>query len=279
MVLRILLAVCLSSEGALLARRTLPSLYPDRALFESTFLRARRSSSRSRPTGLIVPHHLLARQLIASGFASAASPSWKRIVILCPDHFHAGRSPVSVVDADFSTPFGIVRSDGALIKTLCCIPGVRASDFFYREHGIASLLPYIKHYMPNASVCAIPIRNDASRSVLDQLIASLKARLDRNTLVIQSTDFSHYLPLAQAEAKDAETQQVLLEGDPGKAFTLGQPGHIDSVAALYVQMQLQQAVYHSRAVALDHQNSQTYVNDPLERTTSYFVVRYQASPH
>jgi len=51
-------------------RRTLPALYPHAALFEAAADRAR---ARPAPglTGLIVPHHLLARQLIADGFATA----------------------------------------------------------------------------------------------------------------------------------------------------------------------------------------------------------------
>lgn len=257
-------------------RRTLPALYPHAALFEAAAARAR---VRPAPglTGLTVPHHLLARQLIADAFATAGS-GWDRVVILCPDHFHLGGAPVSVVDTHFATPFGTIACDARLARALARVPGVGRSDLFFREHGFGSLLPFVKHFLPRAKVCAVAIKAGSGRDLLDRLAETLGRQLDAGTLLVQSTDFSHYLPLAEARARDAESRRVLLYGDPASAFTLREPGHIDSSAALYVQTRLQQEVHHSRPVILDHRNSRDYAPDAADRTTSYFVLAYQGQP-
>jgi|GEM_PF-238349 len=257
-------------------RLTLPPLYPEKALFENAMAKAKPYPFATRLTGLIVPHHLLARELAANAFKAVASPAWKRVVILGPDHFHLGHSPISVVNADFETPFGTVSSDTHLARILAKAPGVALSDAFYREHGFGSLLPFIKHELPNAKVCAIAIKANASRALLDGLIERLKPELDERTLIVQSTDFSHYLKASEAESKDAESREVVLYGSPESAFTLKQPGHIDSVASLYLQSKLQQEVFHSRPVVLDHLNSQHYAPAPVPQTTSYLVVGYEA---
>lgn len=258
-------------------RRTLPALHSEIQEFLPALQRAQKHALPGRPTGLIVPHHLLVRQCIANAFATVRGQDFRRVVILCPDHFHLGRSPISVIDADFATPFGPVRSDTPLVRALAHAPGVTASDIFYREHGIGSLLPFLHHELPQATVCAVVIKADVTRPILDGLFEVLAREVDEHTLIVQSTDFSHYLPEAEAETKDTLSCQVLLSEDPSQAFLLRQPDYIDSVGALYLQARLQREVFHSRPLILEHLNSQRFANHPVDRTTSYFVVAYVPS--
>lgn len=257
-------------------RRVLPALHPEPQQFLPALQRAKKYDVHGRPTGLIVPHHLLARQFLANAFATVAGSYYRRVVMFCPDHFHLGRSPISVIDADFTTPFGIVRSDPTLIRALAQVPGVTTSDVFYREHGIGSLLPFLHHEMPNATVCAIAIKADVTKATLDNLFEALKGQIDDRTLIVQSTDFSHYLTEAKAEINDQVSRRVLLSEDPNQAFTIWQPDFIDSVGALYLQTRLQREVFHSKPKILDHLNSQSFADHPVEQTTSYFVVAYTA---
>ena len=51
-------------------------------------------------TGITVPHHLLAADLIARGFWAASAGHYKRIILISPDHFRK-----------VSKPFGTTRED------------------------------------------------------------------------------------------------------------------------------------------------------------------------
>lgn len=70
---------------------------------------------------------------------------------------------------------------------------------------------------------------------------------------------------------------MLLSEDPNQAFSIWQPDYIDSVGALYLQTRLQREVFHSKPQILDHLNSQSFADHPVDRTTSYFVVAYTAN--
>ncbi|MCX6797759.1 MAG: AmmeMemoRadiSam system protein B, partial [Candidatus Falkowbacteria bacterium] len=109
---------------------------------------------------------------------------------------------------------------------------------------------------------------------LDQIVAVLKATLPSNSLVVQSTDFSHYLTPDQAAGKDLETLNVLEQADYEKILTLSQPGNIDSVAASYVQASLQYDLFSSSLEIINHKNSQDYTTEKISSSTSYFAAAY-----
>ena len=65
-----------------------PSLYSKADMFSASIEAARGSPIRKRRvSGLTVPHHLLAADLIARGFLFAEGQRYDKIVILFPDHF------------------------------------------------------------------------------------------------------------------------------------------------------------------------------------------------
>ena len=68
-----------------------PPFYPEAQPFRSAIGLTKSTPLPHRITGLTVPHHLLAADLIAGAFALAAGQDYRRIIILSPDHF--GRSP------------------------------------------------------------------------------------------------------------------------------------------------------------------------------------------
>lgn len=259
-------------------RRTLPALYPDLQQFQPAIQKARPYSFQGRPTGLILPHHLLVQQSVANAFASVRGGGYRRVVLMCPDHFRLGATPITVVNADFATPFGTVQSDDRLMRALLKAPGVTALDVHYREHGFGSLLPFLREALPDAKVCVITIKASVTRSILDGAFKALAREVDADTLIVQSTDFSHYLTEAVAETKDARSREVLESEDPAQALTLVQPDHIDSAGALYLQLKLQREIFKSHPRILEHLNSQSFADYPVDRTTSYFVVAFTPDP-
>ncbi|OGR09419.1 MAG: AmmeMemoRadiSam system protein B, partial [Desulfobacca sp. RBG_16_58_9] len=108
----------------------------------------------------------------------------------------------------------------------------------------------------------------------DSLAQSLAPLLTPDTLLLQSTDFSHYLPWPQARQYDQETLRVLSAGDPEAVVGLTQPQHLDSRGAQYLQLRLQKQVYQARPAVVASRNSQEYTAQPLNSTTSYQVQVY-----
>ncbi|MEY4744258.1 MAG: hypothetical protein RL272_203 [Candidatus Parcubacteria bacterium] len=253
----------------------IPAQYDDPTFFLSPIMQAKGGTSARAVTGITVPHHLLARDLIAGAFRYAAAAKPTQVLLIGPDHFDLGDTDVSVAERDLATAFGVLRTDAAAVRKLEALPSVHAQTFFYREHGLQAELPFIRHHFPDAKIIALTFKESTPKETLDRVVAILEETLDRGAFVVQSTDFSHYLPAAQADAMDRETIAALENGDAAALLALGQPSHMDSTAAQYVQTRLQEEFFGSTLKILAHRNSQAYAKAPVDSTTSYIVQAYE----
>lgn len=256
------------------AEAPIPAQYDDPASFLTPIMQAKGAPSDGRVTGITVPHHLLARDLIADAFRFASAARPRQILLVSPDHFNLGETDVSVAKRDFSTVFGVIRTDVSAVRDLETLPTVRAQSFFYREHGLQAELPFIRHHFPDAKIIAMTFKESTPKRTLDEIVSLLEKTLDRDALVVQSTDFSHYLPADEADARDRATLAVLERGDADAVLGLDQPSNMDSTAAQYVQTRLQKEFFGSTLAILAHRNSQAYADEPVASTTSYIVQAY-----
>ena len=248
--------------------------YTDPSLFLSLIKQSKTEPSSSVVTGITVPHHLLATDLIATGFKFASNSNPNQVVILSPDHFNLGDTNVSTGARNFSTVFGELATDTSAVQSLEALPFVHDQTFFYREHGVQAELPFVKHFFPNAKIVVIAIKESTPKAQVSELVDVLKRVITPNSLIVQSTDFSHYLTPSEAGEYDEQTLAALAIGDPDQLFALNEPKNIDSTAAQYVQSRLQREYFHSGYQLLAHKNSQDYTTDQVTSSTSYIVEGY-----
>ena len=249
--------------------------YTYSSLFLSAIKQTKTEPTSETINGLITPHHLLAKDIIANTYAYASRSQYKNIVLLSPDHFNAGQKEISVTERDFSTVFGTVSTNKEIARQLKELSFVGEGDFFYREHGLGAQLPFIKYYFPSAKIITITFKPTTSQDKLDQVIAILEKNLTPDSLIIQSTDFSHYLTPAEAAVEDTESLNMIKGENTADALALGQPANLDSTAALYVQASLQKDFFKTKPVILEHKNSQDYTTEHVTSSTSYLAVAYQ----
>lgn len=251
-----------------------PALYPEPGLFRAALARKPAPAIPWRVTGLTVPHHLLAADLIADAFSRLRGQRYHRVIILCPDHFHRSATPFAVPVRDFQTALGPVALDRKATDRLLACPLVGASNLFSHEHGVQALTPFLAHHFPGARLVAVAIRASASPKQWRTLAKALTLLLDAHTLLVQSTDFSHDLTPAEAARMDQQTLRLLADPDPAKLLTLSQPRHVDCLGALFLQRALQRDVHHAAPVTVANRNSQAYAATPVTRSTSYMVQYY-----
>jgi poly-gamma-glutamate synthesis protein (capsule biosynthesis protein) len=228
-------------------------------------------------TGITVPHHLLAADLIARGFWAASGNAYDRIVVLSPDHFRRSHRPIATTERDFETVLGVVEVDKPAAKLLINRPDlVDDSDLFMHEHGITALLPFLHYVFPGTPVVPVALGIGTDQEDWDHAVQLLKQIVSPRTLVVQSTDYSHYLMPEIARARDQETLNVIAAGDATMVAGLQQPNHLDSKAAQYVQMRLQHEIFNSHAAVVANRNSFDYVQERTS-STSYVVTIYSTS--
>jgi AmmeMemoRadiSam system protein B len=255
--------------------QSIASLYSNKEPFLRAIEAERpRQTPRVKITGISVPHHLLAADLIARGFWAAFGNTYDRIIVISPDHFNRSRRPLATTQRDIETPFGKTSNDTTATASLLSNQTLfDESDLFKQEHGIAALLPFAKHFFPNALVVPIVVSYGSTRSDWDAAVAMISPLISPRTLVVQSTDYSHYLPHQTAVRRDQETLNAIAANDVSLVDRFVQPDHMDSKGSQYIQMRLQGDGETGRGVVIANRSSTEYSNMGT-KTTSYIVTAY-----
>ncbi|MER8464976.1 AmmeMemoRadiSam system protein B [Mesorhizobium sp. M1396] len=255
-----------------------PPFYDDATLFKDAIANvADVPPSNQRLTGITVPHHLLAADLVALGFRAASGFRYKRIIILSPDHFHKTHKLYATTLRGFDTVLGPIAADTDAVRRLETNGDmVEESCLFDKEHGVRAMLPFLHHYFPEARIVPVAMSVKARRGDWDRLAEALKPIVDQDTLIVESTDFSHYLPQHDALRFDQQSLNMLAAGSLDGIAALHQPDHADSVGALYIQTRLQRELFGAQPLVVANENSQEHTSDYVERTTSYVVALFGA---
>ena len=183
------------------------------------------SAAQARPPAgtiraLIVPHagYDYSGPTAGAGYALVKGHSYRRVLILAPSH-HSGFRGLSVdaVDA-YRTPLGEVPLDLEAVQTLRASPLVRSDgDAGGAEHSIEIQLPLLQRALaPGWRLVPVLVGDLAGAE--DRTAAELLRPLaDAQTLVVVSSDFSHYGPRFDylPFALDGQTAERLTDLDGG----------------------------------------------------------------
>ncbi len=169
------------------------------------------------PKALIVPHagYIYSGPVAANAYARLRPyrSQYERAILLGPCH----RTPVrglalSSADA-YRMPMGDVPLDKSAIAELD-IPGVRVFDAAHQdEHSLEVHLPFLQAVLGDFSVVPIVV-GDASPELVSRVLDALWGGPE--TLIVISSDLSHYLKYDEARAIDAATCKAIEDFDAGQ---------------------------------------------------------------
>jgi len=164
--------------------------------------------------GLISPHagYACSAPTAAYGFQLLRKYPFKRAIVISPSHsdYFAG---VSVYDGDaYETPLGVIPVDRPMCENIvknCTI--AKFSEAGHRsEHALEVQLPFLQVIFPGG-INLIPVTVGAtSADDLSKFAAGLANLINPNdTIIIASSDLSHYYPQSVACQKDAYFSKLL----------------------------------------------------------------------
>lgn len=168
------------------------------------------------PKALVVPHagYRYSGAVAAQGYARIASGrgTIRRVVLLGPAHRLAIRG-LALPDVQyFATPLGRVALDQQAIDTLADLPQVVSSQAAHAmEHSLEVHLPFLQNVLGNFQLVPLVVGHATPEEV-----ATVLERLwgGPETLVVVSSDLSHYLPYDEACTLDAGTVAHMLRLEP-----------------------------------------------------------------
>ena len=163
------------------------------------------------PKVLIVPHagYIYSGSIAASAYKllSNGQKTIRRVVLLGPTH----RVPVegmAVPDCQsFSTPLGEIPLDTQAIKQLLEFSQVQQSNAPHAmEHSLEVQCPFLQVCLPHFKLIPIVV-GDATPNAVAEVLESLWG--DDKTLIIISSDLSHYHPYEEARHRDNLTVKAI----------------------------------------------------------------------
>lgn len=167
------------------------------------------------PRALVVPHagYPYSGPVAAEAYARIAPfrDQYKRVLLLGPSHRVPFRGMALSSADSFTTPLGDIPLDEASREQLLSMDGVQEMDAAHAmEHSLEVQLPFLQRLLGDFRL--IPL------SVGDAPVARIAAVIDHfwndpETLVVISTDLSHFLPLEQARAMDERTRRAIEHRD------------------------------------------------------------------
>ena len=166
-----------------------------------------------KPKALIAPHagYIYSGAIAASAYASlgAAAATIRRVVLLGPAHRVAVHGlALPGVDV-FETPLGSVKLDQQLAAAIAHLPQVTVSrEAHALEHSLEVQLPFLQSVLGEFVLLPLAVgmtSAEAVAEVLEQVWGG------EETLIVISSDLSHYLPYVQAQRADSETIQSILQ--------------------------------------------------------------------
>lgn len=179
-------------------------------------LLAEASAPASRqPKALIVPHAGYIYSGSTAALAYAALEPWRRtihrVVLLGPTHRVAVNGLALPETEAFATPLGTVRLDLQAIAVLADLPQIVFSDRVHaEEHSLEVHLPFLQRVLDDFKLVPLAVGHaapEAVAEVLDLLWGGPE------TLIVISSDLSHFLPYAAANQTDRDTCQHILQLD------------------------------------------------------------------
>jgi hypothetical protein len=187
------------------------------------------------PKALIAPHagYVYSGALAARAYAALRPATHRvtRVVLLGPSHFVHFRGLAAPATAAFATPLGPVPLDRAALDGLAELPQVAFDDEPHRrEHALEVQLPFLQAVLGDFALVPLVI-GEAEAAAVAEAIARLWGGPE--TVIVASSDLSHFHDEATAHRRDAATAAAITGFAGGRLDGADACGHLAIAGLLH----------------------------------------------
>lgn len=192
-----------------------------------------------------------------------------KIVLLGPNHTGYGVAFSIMTSGSWRTPLGEVRINSSLAKEILKNSKYLEDDIFAHtyEHSLEVELPFLQYFKDDFEIVPIVVLSD-SLGILKEIgreIANAiqESNIKDSTIIIASSDMTHYEPQAQAQKKDKEAINAILELNEDKLLERVQQVNISmcGYAPVIVMLSCAKLLGASNAKLIKYQTSGDVTGD------------------
>ena len=160
--------------------------------------------------GVIAPHagYIYSGPVAGNAFAPVASSGtvFERVLLIGPAHYVPVKGIAAPSSAAFATPLGTVELDRDAIAALVEARLAGIDDRAHApEHALEVELPFLQTVLGRFTIVPLLVGEVAP----ERVATIIDAVLDERTLLVVSTDLSHYLDYTSAQARDLATAESI----------------------------------------------------------------------
>ena len=175
------------------------------------FIAAAATAGIAAPKALIAPHagYIYSGPIAGNAYAllEPLANVISRVVILAPAHRMALSGLALSSAALFRTPLGDVEVDEEGLESILELPQVRRLDAaFENEHSIEVHLPFLQETLSRFRILPLLV-GEAHPHQVEEVLERLWG--GEETLIVISSDLSHYLDYEAARSMDREATQAI----------------------------------------------------------------------
>jgi AmmeMemoRadiSam system protein B/AmmeMemoRadiSam system protein A len=171
---------------------------------------------------LVAPHagYIYSAPVAAYSYALLKGRKFDRVVVVAPSHYEAFNFSSVYDGAAYLTPFGQVPVDRAFAAKLAkASPSIKLSSVGHTpsadhpEHALEVQLPFLQRVIGPFQLVPVIMGNQSYDACRDLGVALAKLLQGTNTLIVASSDLSHYHTYNEAVSLDHKTLNAIAEYD------------------------------------------------------------------
>ena len=214
--------------------------YPDnarelRALIDHSFRnqhfgpgRAPPSTDKRKIYGIVSPHagYVYSGAVAANGFYEVSSIDFQDVIMVGPNHYGIGSWVAAMKDGTWETPLGEVQVNSQLAEKIAGrSPALNFDDYAHsRDHCLEVQLPFLQYIKQDFKIVPVVLISQRSDIAFDLGNAISETIMEKDTLdstmLLASSDFTHYEPNREAHRKDGELIKPILALDVNKFYAV-----------------------------------------------------------
>jgi hypothetical protein len=183
--------------------------------------------------GVICPHagYMYSGPVATNSFYQISSKKPELVIILGPNHWGIGCNVAAMKDGQWQTPLGNVEVDTESAIRLHELSKVIELDFFShsRDHSLEVQVPMLQEiYTHNFKILPIILIDQGYKTAEEIGTAIAKIAKMKKTIIIGSSDFTHYEENSFAHKQDKMLIEPILDLDVDKFYNVLQENQISA---------------------------------------------------
>ena len=165
-------------------------------------------------TGIVVPHagYTYSGRTAAYAFNLLKDKEIDKVIIISPSHKEYFPGVCVYIGDGYETPLGIVEVDEILAEKLAVENRViyRGFEGHRDEHAVEVQIPFLQKVLGEFKIVPIVI-GDQGKMFVNGLAKKISGVADDKTLIVASSDLSHYYSKQQADELDSIAEKDINE--------------------------------------------------------------------